>query len=301
MKVFFAVDGSASSFEAVAQVSSLLDPQTDQPILYCAAPGTGTLLPDSTNPEVLDRANQGIVDAIFGEARKQLPAALQANAQTIVGDGDAREGIVSTAGNIGADLIVLGARGLGAFERLLLGSVSRTVVNTSRIPVWVSRAGAKNLTAGVNLLLACEDPDKGAKLAAAVAKVHWPSGSTCRLLTIVPSMFAGKVPDWLQKQARSPDIDAMAQAWSREHRAALASMDGRLASFAETLPASLQRTREVAEGEPAVTILNQIVSHKIDLAVVGGCHKSWFSSTLLGSTSDAVLSHSPCSVLVVPR
>lgn len=301
MKVLFAVDGSLSSFDAIAQVGQLLHVERDEPILFCAPPDSSSLA-DPANSDILDRANQGLVDAIFGEARKRLPAPLQANARTIIGTSDARHGIVTTADEVGADLIVVGARGLGAFERLLLGSVSRTVVNTSRIPVWVARAGAKSLAAGVHVLLACEDPDKSKPMAEALGRVSWPAASVCYLLTIVPSMFAGKVPDWLQKQARSPDVEAMVQAWAREHDAELDSMRTRLTGFAKQLPPTFQKYEaEVTEGEPAATILAKVVREKIDLVVVGGCQKNWLTSTLLGSTSDAVLSHAPCSVLVVPH
>jgi nucleotide-binding universal stress UspA family protein len=301
MKVLFAVDGSESSFDAVAQVGQLLNPQQDEPILFCAPPDS-SILPETANPAVLDRVNQGLVDAIFGEARQKLPAALQANARTIVGTSDARHGIVSTATEVGADLIVLGARGLGAFERLLLGSVSRTVVNTARVPVWVARAGAKNLATGVHALMACENPEQSERLAKPLGQLSWPAASVCHVLTVIQSMFAGKVPDWLQKQARSPDVEAMVQAWAREHDAEIASTRTKLIEFTQKLPPTFARYEpEVAEGEPAATILAKTVREKIDVIVVGGCHKSWLTSTLLGSTSDAVLSHAPCSVLVVPK
>ncbi len=49
------------------------------------------------------------------------------------------ETIVSEAARLGADLIVVGARGLGAAERFLLGSVSERVVREADRPVLVVR------------------------------------------------------------------------------------------------------------------------------------------------------------------
>ena len=302
MKVLFAVDGSSGSFDAVAQVGPLLNPAQDQLALYCAPPDTAKLSP-RTNPEVLGRARQGLVDAIFDEARKQLPAALQANVQTITGAHDPRHGIVTAAAEWGAELIVVGARGLGALQRMLLGSVSRAVVHAAKVPVWVARVGKRSIAhPGVNVLVACEDPEKGCRQAEALAAFSWPSGSTCHTLTVVPSMFAGAVPDWLQEQARSPDVEEMVQAWAREHDQELQAMRQRMSAFCQKLPTAFtQREPVVTEGEPASVILNSVAKDQIDVVVLGVHRKNWLTATLLGSTSEAVLNHASCSVVIVPN
>ncbi len=302
MKVLFAVDGSSGSFDAVAQVGPLLNPTQDQVALYCAPPDT-TRFSTPASPEVLGRARQGLVDAIFDEARNQLPAPLQGSVQTITGAHDARHGIVTAAEEWGAELIVVGARGLGALQRMLLGSVSRAVVHAAKVPVWVARAGTKSVAhPGVNVLVACEDPDKGCRQAEALAAFSWPSGSTCHTLTVVPSMFAGKVPDWLQQQARSPDVEEMVQAWAREHDQELQAMRERMSEYSAKLPTAFtHREPVVTEGEPSSVILNSVAEEKIDVVVLGVHRKSWLTATLLGSTSEAVLNHAPCSVVIVPH
>ncbi len=58
---------------------------------------------------------------------------------TIVEMGPIADTIVDVAGRLGADMIVMGARGLGAAGRFLLGSVSDRVVHHAHCPVTVWR------------------------------------------------------------------------------------------------------------------------------------------------------------------
>lgn len=56
-------------------------------------------------------------------------------------EGRAADEILDLAGQIGADLVVIGSRGLGPVGRIALGSVSETVIHHSRCPVLVLRGG----------------------------------------------------------------------------------------------------------------------------------------------------------------
>jgi len=57
--------------------------------------------------------------------------------ETLLETGDAREKILAAAKENSADIIVIGSRGMGRIGRLLLGSVSQSVVQNARIPVLV--------------------------------------------------------------------------------------------------------------------------------------------------------------------
>lgn len=56
---------------------------------------------------------------------------------TLLETGDAREKILSAAKENSADIIVIGSRGMGRISRLLLGSVSQSVVQNAKVPVLV--------------------------------------------------------------------------------------------------------------------------------------------------------------------
>jgi nucleotide-binding universal stress UspA family protein len=53
------------------------------------------------------------------------------------------------------------------------------------------------------------------------------------------------------------------------------------------------------EGDPGVIIVDHAKEWGADLIVVGSCEKSRVEKLFLGSASESVLQHAPCSVLIV--
>jgi nucleotide-binding universal stress UspA family protein len=154
----------------------------------------------------------------------------------------------------------------------------------------------------MRILLACETPELGRPAAELLARFSWPSGSQCQALTVLFDLFGGRVPDWLQQQARSPDTESMVQVWVREHDEAMRATSSRMENFIQSLPSGFPPCQPlVAEGDAASQILAVAAREPADLIVVGVHHKGFFSSAILGSTSEAVLNHAACSVLTVPH
>ncbi len=301
MKVLIAVDGSAGSFAAVDQIGRVLGGETDEVALYCAPPEI-RMRKQHPDANILARTQQGFADAVFDEARKRLPDALRQRTKTIVGTRDPRQGVVQEAEAWSADVIAVGARGVSALERLLLGSVSRAIVHHSKIPVWVARKPDGEPRTTLNVLLACENPELGKTAAELLEKFTWPGDAQFATVSVVESIFAGRVPEWLEQQSRGPEVEAMVQAWAKEHEEDLQACRSSMQEFVGAMGPPLNQCRTlVAEGEPASEILSAIHAEKIDLAVIGSQHKRTFASMILGSTSEAVLNHAGCSVLVVPQ
>ncbi len=300
MKALIAVDGSAGSFEGVSQVARLLDAVNDQVALYYSPPEV-RLSSDAGGAELVSRARRALADAVFEEARKRLPPALANAAHTIVDTHDPRNGIPLAAAQWSAELIVMGARGLGLLERLLLGSVSRAVAHSVRIPLLVCRPHPKSAADGMRIVVACDSPENGRPAVEVLAKFTWPPGTTCRTLTVISSLLAGRVPPWLERKARSPDIEAMARNWVREHEEEARAQASRMQEFSRSVPPSVPMGDPlVVEGEPSEQILATISRDKSDLVVIGVKHKHPFAEAIFGSVSSAVLSHAACSVLVIP-
>ena len=70
---------------------------------------------------------------ILGKAKEQAAQVGAKRIETDVGVGDPANTIIQYAKDSQADLIVIGTRGLGQVEGMLLGSVSRKVGNLSKI------------------------------------------------------------------------------------------------------------------------------------------------------------------------
>lgn len=299
MHILIAIDGSASGFEAARQAGGLLDAEKDEVTLFYSAPRIHVDSDSPTDPAVLAKGSEALAAAVFDEAKKYLPPALATRARTILGNKDPRHAIVAAADQAKADMIALGARGLSPIMSLLLGSVSRSVVNTSRLPVFVARKRKDSVESDeLRVLIAYDGSRLGQVILDQVRALSWPPSTKGRTIAVVPGMFPGEIPKWLKDRARSPEIEEMTQVWVEQHDAELRKMREQLTQYCKTLPSPFQEDAVVVEGHPAERILEEIKREKIDLVVMGTENRSHFGKLLMGSTSDAVLQHADCSVLL---
>jgi nucleotide-binding universal stress UspA family protein len=69
------------------------------------------------------------------ELNDAIPGDLAGQVESHVIVGDPRESLLGRARELGSDVIVVGATGKGRIDRALLGSVSRSLVQHSQVPV----------------------------------------------------------------------------------------------------------------------------------------------------------------------
>ncbi|MEX0587087.1 MAG: universal stress protein [Pirellulales bacterium] len=285
MRILIGVDGSEQGYQALAQAVSLMSPEKDE-LALCYSPPGGT--------------STALVDAVWEKAMPLVPPPARARVQTLLGTRPPHEELLAVADEWRADLIVVGARGLGPVKRLMLGSVSAKVARGAKIPVLVARdAKARPVSASWNVLVAVESRDTGLKVAPVISALHWPTSSKGRLMAVIDAMFVGEIPDWLAPQVRSAETQAMADAWMREHEAEREAKRQELLELAKLLPPPFQNEPLIAEGHATEEILKAIDREHANLIVVGAADKNIWQRYVLGTTSDAVLVHAHCSVLVV--
>lgn len=301
MKVLIGVDGSDGSFEAVRQLGHLLSGDQDQVALYYTPPEVKVHADAESAAQMQERARAALAQAVFEEAQSHLPASLASDVHTIEGTQNPRHGLIVAADEWRADMLAVGARGIGGFQRLLLGSVSTSIAHGAGIPVYVARANPSHtLGAGPKVLLASDDTESSQQAVEFLARFTWPAGAEGRVISVVESMFAAELPQWLEKKARDGEIEAMAQAWVREHETEKEQRREAMKSLCDRLPKTFAASEPlVAEGTPSDEILRAIDAEKSDLCVVGARGLGLWNRLLLGSTSEKVLQRATCSVLVV--
>ncbi len=302
MHVLIAIDGSPGALEAVRQVGPLLAPNKDTVAFYYSPPAIYLATADTLEADVQERARQALAAAIFAHARLQLPVAFRTATHEIIGTQDPRHGILAAADNWRADLIVVGARGLGPLKKLLLGSVSSAIVHAAKVPVMVVRAkSTRQAESELRVLLACDTRHPDQHLVSVASLFHWPNGTIARTVTVVEAALVGQIPEWLEEQARSTEIEPLARHFVEAHDRDLQTCRQHLEALQRRLPTPFHNVMPIIrEGHPSKAILEVIASEQSDLVIVGTMGGGALARWLLGSTSEAILDHAPCSVLIVP-
>jgi nucleotide-binding universal stress UspA family protein len=153
MKVLFATDGTKHGDAAAAMVKKLALESGDSihviSVVDMAVPISvdiyGGYLPDTSE---LEKAAQENADKILKEACDMLTGSFEGGVtvtcEVLFGSPESR--IVETAEVLQTDLIVLGSHGYSRWERLLLGSVSNSVVHHAHCSVLVVRNSVEDST-----------------------------------------------------------------------------------------------------------------------------------------------------------
>lgn len=146
--ILVAVDGSEASLDAVVYADDLADKcGASLTLLYAARPH-GTMASRQSLQE-LERVEhieihaedllQAEMDAVLAQSFAKVSRLPKSRVERVSRTGDPTENIVGYANDHGADLIVMGSRGLGSLSGLLLGSVSHKVMQVAHCPCLVVR------------------------------------------------------------------------------------------------------------------------------------------------------------------
>jgi nucleotide-binding universal stress UspA family protein len=294
MKVLLAIDGSDASMSAVAATAALPIPARSTVEIVSVIPHSfapeGAVWPNVVRvdpPNDRDRIYDDVSQRLM-----QIGDRVRNNDRTVevrVLDGRPATEIVVEAERSGADLIVMGARGLSSVQRLLLGSVSSEVVDHAPCPVLIARHPTVD-----RVLLATDGSPSATEATRFVAQSGLFEGSQIRIISIGnPGLpwWVGVTP---VDGMTSIDIYAdEAEASERHARHVSEEAAERLGELHVT------GTSAVRDGDVVSAILQDAKGWNADLIVVGARNLGTMHRWLVGSVSRSVLHMADASVLIV--
>jgi nucleotide-binding universal stress UspA family protein len=197
--------------------------------------------------------------------------------------------IVFEAQRIGADLVVMGARGISAVRRLLLGSVSAEVVDHAPCPVLIARTSRAD-----RLVFATDGSPDAGHAAAFLASCGLFAHAKRRVLSVAdPTLpwWAGMAA-YDARTAEDAYVDISESAAERAKTAADAAAH-------ELDTDDVRVVHTAVDGDVASTIVEEASTWYADVLAMGTRGLGRVRRFLLGSVSRDVLYHAPMSVLIV--
>jgi nucleotide-binding universal stress UspA family protein len=307
-RLAIAYDGSAGAATALRAAASLF-PGAQALILNVPSPVTmraGTAAP--VLPMHSPTAVQQAIDELNAESDGRARATAQEGVEQARGAGLAAEAppvpaqapawaaLLDAAGRIGADVLVCGTRGRGAFARALLGSTSSKLLHHAELPLLVVPDGAGRLDGPV---IVAYDGSDGAQHAIAAVGRLLPGRSTVvvhawesefhRSLS-ARALAAGPVDDLAEIVELLHQTRADAAAATTQQGVDLARAAG-LEAVAETIE---------SDAAPWRTVAAAARTHEAAAIVTGSRGLGQARSALLGSVSSGLVQNAELPVLVVP-
>jgi nucleotide-binding universal stress UspA family protein len=199
--------------------------------------------------------------------------------------GPPADTIVQKAGELNADLIVIGAGKLSRYERFSAGPVAATVIEHAHAPVLAVRGGAPEC-AFQTILCAVDQSEPAARGLRNAARLARLFGGRLVVVTVVPAVTVEAAAALSQSVDEQEKFQAL---WQGEFSKLLedSALEG------------LDVTKELRYGPPHQQIFSAAQEHQADLIVMGATGRSGLARVLVGSTTRRVLENLPCSLLTV--
>ena len=288
MQILLALDASAASRAALDEVATRPWPKGSHVEVLTVV----DKLEPWTLGELAAQVNARAQQLVEGGAERLRSRGLAADGR--VAEGDPKTVMLDHATTMSADLIVLGAHGTSAIERFLLGSVSKIVLRHAPCSVAIVRdSGARG--SALKVLLAVDGSEGSRRASESLARRPWPPGTEIRVLSAVELNLSA-----LQASFEIPSLDATHL--ESQRAAAMQRAEDAIDSALKTLEAAGLVTSEsisVLVASPKEIILQEAAEWPADWIVLGSNGHGALDRFLLGSTSEAVATHAPCSVEVI--
>jgi len=180
------------------------------------------------------------------------------------------------------DLIVMGTHGYGGLKRLRLGSVAENTVADATVPVFTVRQ--KNHLF-IDVLHADSIP--------VLEKILCPSNISETAVTALRHAAA--------LAERFGAVLTVLYISEKDHPSDISKDEEKLCTWiADTVKVKCEVKPMVRRGHAAEEIISYARENKDDLIVLGARHQQFLEATFFGRTTELVMRHAPCPVLITP-
>jgi len=284
MRLLIATDGSSGAGDALQTLLHLPLPSDTAISIVSVMPASYDQLSGSPRGEMLRQA-----ETVVADARRQLAQRWPGVTGRVL-EGDLRDVIVNAAATENADLVLVGARGLGALASALLGSLSLTLARLAPCPVLVAKGAPRPLRSVTIALDGSEHATAGLRFFGELPLS--PSPEVHLVSVVEPLRYPTTAPAIITSQLMAAIQDHEAECRRQ--------LDQVLATAAQQLRSRFgEVSMTTLVGRPGPTIVAEAEKHGSDLIVVGARGLGVVKRVLLGSVSEHVLRHAACPVLVV--
>lgn len=285
MNVLLAVDGSDHSHEAVRALKYLRRPDalTLLHVVDAPRPAYPKMMPEATQElyAQLERSMKEDGDRLLTRIHSLLPP----NSGPVTKRlevGSPAEVIVTAAESLHADLILMGARGLGPIKERLLGSVSHRVLSFAPCAKLLLKCPLRDLQ---KVLLPLQGPSDAEAALRFLQKQPFREPVLVHLMTVLPPTR----PPWPVDNAVAEKLEAQALQHARDF----------VDDVATKVSALGHMTRSAGVlGSPATAIVQEAEKTGADLIMMGSRGRQGITRFVLGSVSHAILHQASCPVLV---
>jgi len=288
MRILLATDGSKDAAAATAFLRELPVPASSK---LCVM--TAVSFPTfAFEPQPVREFKSSVLEdarRVVDEARARLaPRGFDIETDVVI--GSPKDEILRIARERNADLVVLGARGLGRIKRFLLGSVSLAVARHATCPVLVVKGQPRKLG---SVLVGMDGSEDSFQALRFLLSLPLARQTKLRLLSVVePIRYPASAPGAVRGH-----LIRMLKEIENERRGELEKVLEKAAAELGSSPTRV--TRSTPTGNPADVIVAAATAHDDDLVVVGARGLGGVTRLLLGSVSEKVLRYARCPVLIV--
>ncbi len=296
MRILCAVDGSEQAQWGVRALEAFAERDLEQVTLLHVVDPSLLKAGSGRNPVAAKRALTAMEKAgarLLRDAERTARVALSqavtsshTGFQTILAHGPFARTIAKHAARTKADLILMGCRGLSDLRGFLLGSTSRQVAAVTPCSLLVLK---QPLTKLRRVTLAVDDSVPSRRATRFLRNRVLPDEAEITILTSMESPVTDLAARYLsESQLAALTGPAMERA---------ADLMGRLHD--EFVKDGYAVTTVVRMNHVIDTIVKQVEADRSDLLVIGSRELTKTERLHLGSVSETLLRHAPCSVLIV--